>query len=136
MGLPLRTFLLLDGFGPLLWAVVPVALGYVFAAQVDTLLAALASAGKLALDLVLALIALYILDRWWRRRALFVALRMARITVEELHRETSEGRAPVVVDVARRRRAASTVESFPARWWWSSSASTMPCTASPSTGSS
>lgn len=99
MGLPLRRFVLFDGAGSLLWAGVPVALGYVFAARIDTLLVALASAGKLALDLVLLLIALYILGRWWRRRALLVALRMARITVEELHRDMTDGRAPIIVDV-------------------------------------
>lgn len=99
MGLPVRMFVVLDGLGALLWAGVPVALGYVFAAQIDTLLAALASAGKLAFDLVLGVVVLYILGRWWRRRALMVALRVARITVDELHRDMADGRAPVVVDV-------------------------------------
>ena len=99
MRLPVHVFVLLDGLGSLLWAGVPVGLGYFFAAQVDTLLAALATAGTLAFELVLGLAALYVLRKWWRRRSLLVALRMARISVEELHRAMTDGRAPVVVDV-------------------------------------
>jgi len=99
MGLPLHLFLLLDGLASLLWAGVPVALGYVFAAQIDSLLAALANAGTLALELVLGLFALYIVGKWWRRRSLLIALRMARITVQELHRAMTDGKAPLIVDV-------------------------------------
>jgi membrane protein DedA with SNARE-associated domain len=99
MGLPLHLFLLLDGLASLLWAGVPVALGYVFAAQIDSLLAALANAGTLALELVLGLFALYIVGKWWRRRSLLVALRMARITVRELHDAMTDGKAPLIVDV-------------------------------------
>ena len=102
MRLPIQVFALLDGVGSLLWAGVPLGLGYFFAAQVDVVLAALASAGTFALELVLGLAALYILRKWWRRRSLLVALRMARITVEELHRAITHGRAPVVVDVRSR----------------------------------
>ena len=99
MGLPLYLFLLLDGLASLLWAGVPVALGYIFAAQIDSLLAALANAGTLALELVVGLFALYIAGKWWRRRSLLVALRMARITVRELHDAMTDGKAPLIVDV-------------------------------------
>ena len=99
MGLSLHLFLLLDGVASLLWAGVPVALGYIFAAQVDSLFAALATAGTLALELVLVLLALYIAGKWWRRRSLLVALRMARITVRELHDAMTDGKAPLIVDV-------------------------------------
>jgi membrane protein DedA with SNARE-associated domain len=99
MGLSLHLFLLLDGVASLLWAGVPVALGYIFAAQIDSLLAALANAGTLALELVLGLFALYIVGKWWRRRSLLVALRMARITVRELHDAMTDGKAPLIVDV-------------------------------------
>jgi membrane protein DedA with SNARE-associated domain len=99
MGLPLHLFLLLDGLASLLWAGVPVASGYIFAAQIDSLLAALANAGTLALELVLGLFALYIVGKWWRRRSLLVALRMARITVRELHDAMTDGKAPLIVDV-------------------------------------
>lgn len=99
MGLRFWTFLLLDGLGSLLWVGVGVALGRVFAAQVDHLLSLLANAGTLALELLPALLALYIVTKWWQRHRLLASLRMARITVDELHDALSQGKPPVVVDV-------------------------------------
>ena len=60
MGLRTGSFVLLDGLGSMLWAGLAVGLGYVFSAQIDVLLAALASAGTVAFELVLVLLALYI----------------------------------------------------------------------------
>ncbi|HEV2679783.1 MAG TPA: DedA family protein/thiosulfate sulfurtransferase GlpE [Rhodanobacter sp.] len=99
MGLRIPTFLLLDGIGSLLWAGLAVGLGYAFAAQIDVVLAALASAGTLAFELLLVLLALYIAAKWWQRRRLLVALRMARITVDELNESIATGQTPIVVDV-------------------------------------
>jgi len=91
------------------WAAAPVALGYLFAAQIDSLLAALASAGSIALELVLALFALYVVVKWWRRRSLLITLRMSRITVQDLRRAMTDGKHPLVLDVrsktSRRRDA-------------------------------
>jgi membrane protein DedA with SNARE-associated domain/rhodanese-related sulfurtransferase len=99
MGLSFPTFLLFDGLGSLLWVAVAVALGYLFAAQIDDLLAAIANAGALALESMLVLLALYVFARWWQRRQLLRALRMARISVDDLHRELQSEKAPVVLDV-------------------------------------
>ena len=99
MGLRLPTFLLLDGLGSLLWAGLAVGLGYAFAAQIDVVLATLASAGTFAFELLLVLLALYIAVKWWQRRRLLLALRMARITVDELNQAIAGGRSPIVVDV-------------------------------------
>ena len=99
MGLRLPVFVLFDGLGSLLWLGVAVGLGYVFAAQIDVLLAALASAGTFALELLLCLLALYILAKWWQRRRLLMTLRMARITVHELSQAVASAKPPVVVDV-------------------------------------
>jgi membrane protein DedA with SNARE-associated domain/rhodanese-related sulfurtransferase len=99
MGLRMPTFVLLDGLGSLLWAGLAVGLGYTFAAQIDVVLAALASAGTLAFELLLVLLAFYIAAKWWQRRRLLVALRMARITVDELNQSIADGQSPVVVDV-------------------------------------
>lgn len=99
MGLPLRLFLLFDAFGSLLWAGVAVALGYVFADGVERALAAFESAGTLALELLGALFAAYVLFKWWQRRRLMVALRMARIEVDELAHALRSARPPLVLDV-------------------------------------
>ena len=99
MGLRLSEFLLFDGLGALLWAGVAVAVGYAFSAQLDVALAMLANAGLFAFQLLLGLVALYVLARWWQRRRLLVALRMARMTPTELNAALASGTALVLVDV-------------------------------------
>jgi membrane protein DedA with SNARE-associated domain len=99
MGLRLATFLWLDGLGSLLWIGVAVTLGYAFADQIDVLLAALANAGTVALELMLGLLALYVAVKWWQRRRLLRALSMTRISVDELHRTMAGEHGPLVVDV-------------------------------------
>lgn len=99
MGLTPAAFVLLDGLGSLLWAGLAIGIGYAFSAQIDTLLASLASAGTLAGEVVLALLAAYIVMKWWQRRRLLHSLEMARITVTELNNALAEGRGPLVVDI-------------------------------------
>ncbi|MEO7478186.1 MAG: VTT domain-containing protein [Lysobacteraceae bacterium] len=99
MGLRPRVFLLFDGLGSLLWVGVWVGLGYVFAAQIDDLLTSLTSAGKVAIDLVLGVLAVFIFIKWWHRRRLLIELRMPRITVAELKQSIEAGLAPLIVDV-------------------------------------
>ena len=59
----------------------------------------LANAGTIALELLAALLMLYIAVKWWQRQRLLRALRMARITADELNHAMADGDAPVVVDV-------------------------------------
>ncbi|MBD8882048.1 VTT domain-containing protein [Rhodanobacter sp. 7MK24] len=99
MGLSPRSFMLLDGVGALLWAGVAIALGYVFAGEVDRVLDAIAGAGTVAVEAVTALLVAYVAVKWWRRKRLLRSLRMARIGVEELAGAIAAGRAPVVIDV-------------------------------------
>jgi rhodanese-related sulfurtransferase len=98
-GLPPRSFVLLDGLGALLWAGVAIALGHAFAGEVDRVLDAMARAGTVAVEVAAALLAAYVLARWWRRARLLRSLRMARVGVEELALAITAGRAPVVIDV-------------------------------------
>ncbi|WP_209617023.1 DedA family protein/thiosulfate sulfurtransferase GlpE [Frateuria flava] len=99
MGLPPRWFLLFDALGSLLWAGVAVVLGYAFSDGVERVLGALEGTGALALQLLGAMLALYILFKWWQRRRLLVALRMARIEVDELAQALRSARPPLVFDV-------------------------------------
>jgi hypothetical protein len=64
-----------------------------FAAQVDPLLAALAGAGSVALELLLASFAMYVVVEWCRRRTLLIALRMSRSTVAEFALRDDGGQA-------------------------------------------
>ncbi|WP_250624992.1 DedA family protein/thiosulfate sulfurtransferase GlpE [Pinirhizobacter soli] len=99
MGLTPAAFVLMDGLGSLLWAGLAIGIGYAFSAQIDTLLASLASAGTVAGEVVLALLVVYIAMKWWQRRRLLHSLEMARITVTELNNALAEGRGPLVVDI-------------------------------------
>ena len=99
MGLRVGAFVLLDGLGSLLWAGAAVGLGYAFANEVDRVLAAIEQAGTVALEALFALLVLYIAAKWWQRHRLLAALRMARISVDELNEAIAAGQNPVVVDV-------------------------------------
>lgn len=99
MGLQPGAFVLLDGLGSLLWAGVAVGLGYVFSPGIDRLLEVLENAGTIALFILGGLLAMYILLKWWQRRRLLVSLRMARISVDDLHHAIESGDRPIVVDV-------------------------------------
>ncbi len=99
MGLRLPVFVLFDVLGSLLWAGVAVALGFFFSMQIDVLLTDIANAGTFAFELLLCLLALYVVGKWWQRRRLLLTLRMSRITVDELNDAMSKGRAVAVVDV-------------------------------------
>jgi membrane protein DedA with SNARE-associated domain/rhodanese-related sulfurtransferase len=102
-------FAWMDGVGSLLWIGVVVGLGYSFAHQIDRVLFALASAGAVAIECIVAALIAYVLVKWWQRRKLLLSLRLARITVDELHQLMLEERTPVVVDV--RSQAARVVDA-------------------------
>jgi len=97
MGWP--SFVLLNGIGIVLWAALPIAAGMLFHDEVERLLARLEGYGTLALALIGALLAAYVAFKWWERRRFYRALRLARITVEELRSLIERGKQPVVVDV-------------------------------------
>ena len=94
-----QVFVLLDGLGSLIWIGLIVGLGYAFSQQIDRVLFVLASAGTITVECLAALLIAYILVKWWQRKRLLLSLRLARITVDELHHLIEAGRAPVVVDV-------------------------------------
>ena len=98
-GMPLSAFLVLNTLGAFLFVTVPVAAGFMFQDAINDVLRRLAAIGKLGVLLVGAVLALYLLVRWWRRRAFIRQLRMDRITVDELRREIDQGRSPLILDV-------------------------------------
>jgi rhodanese-related sulfurtransferase len=50
-------------------------------------------------ELTLVIVLLYVAWKWWERRRYNAALRLPRITVEELQEQIAAAAAPVVVDV-------------------------------------
>ena len=100
-------FLAYSAASAALWAGLAVGAGVLFHRQVDWLLGELTQMGVYALAVIAAALALFIALKWWERRRFFAALRMARISAEELYRLIEGGHEPVVVDVrsAPERRA-------------------------------
>jgi membrane protein DedA with SNARE-associated domain/rhodanese-related sulfurtransferase len=92
-------FLLFDGLGAALWAGSAIWLGSVFSAALGDVLDMLEQLGKWGLLLILLALAAFIANKFWQRGRFLKSLRMARISVDELHRLHSSGAAPVVVDV-------------------------------------
>ena len=73
-----------------------------FHSEIDHLILLLDQFETTAVEVIFALLALYIAIKWWKRRQFYKRLRVARITVAELHRLMDQGPRPVVVDVRSR----------------------------------
>ncbi|HEY6930421.1 MAG TPA: VTT domain-containing protein [Thermoanaerobaculia bacterium] len=99
IGARMSSFLIFDGGGALLWAGAGVAIGAVFHKAIDRGLQLLTSIGSRSLTLLGAALVIFIAVKYWQRRRFYRALRLARITPEDLHRLMDEGRDPVVLDV-------------------------------------
>lgn len=96
---PLTTFIVLDAIGAALYAGVGIAIGVSFHTAIDDVLVVFENLGRIGLVVLLAALALFIAARWWQRRRLIIALRLARITVSELDALIGSGSAPAIIDV-------------------------------------
>jgi len=99
MGAGLPSFLFYDLLGTVLWAGGGLLIGFIFHRAIDDVLSFLEGMGTGALYLLGAGLLLFVLYKWWQRRRFYKALRMARITVEQLRALFEKGEKPVVVDV-------------------------------------
>ena len=93
------SFALLDGLGAAIWVGVAIGSGMLFHHEIGRLIARLQELGAIAFGLIGMVLAGYIAIKWWQRRRFYNRLRMARITVDELHRLIAEGQRPVIVDL-------------------------------------
>jgi membrane protein DedA with SNARE-associated domain/rhodanese-related sulfurtransferase len=92
-------FVLFDSLGALLWAGVAVALGATFHEAVNEILLRLEELGRYGLPLLFGAIAAFVAWKWWQRYRFLQEIKMARVTVPELHRMMSEGVEPLILDV-------------------------------------
>lgn len=97
MGWP--SFIFLNGIGIALWAALPIGAGMLFSSEIERVVGALERYGLLGVELLGAALAAYIALKWWERQRFYRALRLARITVDELRDLVERGKQPVVVDV-------------------------------------
>lgn len=99
LGTRYRTFAGYDALGAALWTLCGLIAGLVFYRQIDWLFAGASQLGRMALLVVVALLAAYTAVRWMRRRALIRQLANARIGVDELDMLLQDTTAPVILDV-------------------------------------
>jgi membrane protein DedA with SNARE-associated domain/rhodanese-related sulfurtransferase len=93
------SFALLDGLGAATWAGAAIGTGMLFHHEISQLIGHLEELGGIAIAVIGVLLGGYIASRWRQRRRFYNRLRMARITVDELHRLIGEGQQPVIVDL-------------------------------------
>jgi membrane protein DedA with SNARE-associated domain/rhodanese-related sulfurtransferase len=98
-GFTIPKFLFYDGIGSLLYVGTFIVVGVLFSRQLEAILAALASLGTGAFALLAGLFALYIGYKYLQRHRLLRQLRMARITVDELHEKLEAGESLMILDL-------------------------------------
>ena len=99
MAVRLRSFVLHDCAGVALWASVGLAIGAIFASQIDVVFALIVRLGWHALIVICVAPVLYVSYRYCRRLMLAKALEKARISVGELHALLANNARPVVFDI-------------------------------------
>lgn len=101
-GVSAPRFFFFDTLGYLLYAGCFILLGVLFSHQLEQIINALTSLGSGALAVIVGLAALYIGYKFFQRYRLLRELRMARITVDELHQKQEAGENPVILDLRSR----------------------------------
>ena len=92
-------FLFFDAVGSALWSGVPVVLGVMLRDAVGQAMALLEGAGRWGLAAITSALALYIAVKALQRQRLIHALRMARVSPDELNAMLQSGQRPLIVDV-------------------------------------
>jgi membrane protein DedA with SNARE-associated domain/rhodanese-related sulfurtransferase len=98
-GMSAGRFLFFDGLGSLLYAGCFILAGVLFSHQLEQVINALAGLGRSALGVVVGLVAVYVGYKYFQRHRLLSELRMARITVDELHQKQEAGETPMILDL-------------------------------------
>jgi membrane protein DedA with SNARE-associated domain/rhodanese-related sulfurtransferase len=98
-GMAWPRFVLLSSASALLWVGLALGAGMLLQSQIASLLPHMEHVVSLVAGLTGLLVVCYVAMKWWERRRFFRTLRMARISVDELHELIEAGAAPVIVDV-------------------------------------
>lgn len=95
----LRTFLLFDGIGALLWSGLAVLLGALFHDAVREVIVTLIEFGRYGVVAILAAVAAFVGWKWLKRHLFLRELRLARISPQDLQALIESDAPPVVLDV-------------------------------------
>jgi membrane protein DedA with SNARE-associated domain/rhodanese-related sulfurtransferase len=98
MGTRASVFFGFSALGGLLWSLTGISIGAYFHANVDQVLAMLATMGSTALTVLGILLALFVLFKYIERRRFQRAMQTERISVEQLKALLADGHEPVLVD--------------------------------------
>jgi membrane protein DedA with SNARE-associated domain/rhodanese-related sulfurtransferase len=98
-GLRVSRFVFFDGLASLLYSGSFVLIGVLLGDQLEQIVTGLGSLGGGALVIVVGLISVYIGYKFFRRYRLLKDLKMARITVDELHQKLAAGQSPIILDL-------------------------------------
>jgi membrane protein DedA with SNARE-associated domain/rhodanese-related sulfurtransferase len=98
-GVSTSRFIMFDGLSSLLYGGSFILLGILFSHQLEQIIDALAGLGRGAFGVVAGFAVLYMSYKYFRRQRLLNDLRMARITVDELHQKQKSGEKPVILDL-------------------------------------
>ncbi|KWN74472.1 hypothetical protein WM23_28280 [Burkholderia ubonensis] len=99
MAVKLRSFVLHDCAGVALWASAGLAIGAIFASQINVVFVLISHLGLQALIVIGIALVLYVLYRYCRRIMLAKALEKARISVGELHALLANNPRPILFDI-------------------------------------
>jgi len=98
-GVSTPRFIFFDGVSSVLHGGCFILAGVLFSHQLEQIINALAGLGRSAVGVVAGLAALYIACKYFQRQRLLRELRMARITVDELHQKQEAGEHPMILDL-------------------------------------
>jgi membrane protein DedA with SNARE-associated domain/rhodanese-related sulfurtransferase len=101
-GFSIVRFLLFDCVGSSLYVGTFIVAGILFSRQLEQIMTALGGLGNSTLAVVAGLVALYIGYKYFQRHRLLRELRMARITVDELHQKLEAGETLMILDLRPR----------------------------------
>lgn len=96
---PVGRFLLFDSLGTLLWAGTFLALGRIFSEQLEAVTQRVLEFGASAVQVVVALLALYVLFKWIKRQLFLRELRVSRLAVDDLKKMLDAGETVAIVDL-------------------------------------
>jgi membrane protein DedA with SNARE-associated domain/rhodanese-related sulfurtransferase len=92
-------FMGLSSLAAALWVGAALFAGMLCKTQIERLLIRADQIGGMALGVALLLLCAYVGYKWWERRRFYMMLRMARISVAELHQLIQTGLQPLIIDV-------------------------------------
>jgi membrane protein DedA with SNARE-associated domain/rhodanese-related sulfurtransferase len=98
-GVTTARFIFFDGVSSVLHGGCFILGGVLFSHQLEQIINSLAGLGRSAFGVFAGLAALYIAYKYFQRHRLLTALRMARITVDELYQKQETGEHPVILDL-------------------------------------